>query len=550
MFSQALETYKADCVQVGEKANTTIDDGIAKLISTLQVIRVEKKQELQAAVEQLLLPIEKTKSRFTADILKLSATISQFDILKENPPKTVLFKDIVNNISKILSNIIVELRVQPLDNTFELRFTDEMPKKLKKSAKLRIKRAGAEPKITRIGLASIHETNEAATRSNSSGHRDAIQENKAAAQQLRAPKEKSKVKSEAENSEINGRGSLLHCELSTKSSESGWSGESSDEDLPEGCKVRNRATSFRPDSSLSCSMKLVPLDSTDMAKHSESPTLQTPEVIKTPSTFYKFLKPKLICSLMFDAKILHFESFDCFYVGKVSPKNEYDHQTLLEKMQIYYSNPTCPVANDPFDGFLCAVPDDGFWRRGIVKSVKKDQVKVYLVDIGKVITTIKTNVKLLKYSFIKITAAAAIKCSLADIKPKKQYDSIYPEKAIKEFKKLTINSGFIIRVLPKDIAPEGLANPVVIYAYPNNGTRINLNAMLVVRMECAISTGSNSLEMLEVETDTLHKKKVVAKRNGSNEIKKQMEVEILKFVSPNEFYAVLRHKVKGEFVGF
>ena len=261
---------------------------------------------------------------------------------------------------------------------------------------------------------------------------------------------------------------------------------------------------------------------------------------------YELPKPRVVQFLIYEAKITFFENFSRFFIAKTIEKHEEEQLRLFKKMQDYYSDTSKPFASKVFYGFLCAVQDDGIWRRGFVKRVAGEMANVLLVDIGKILSVNKTSIKLLSIQFIKAPEAAAIECCLADIAPKPENDMKYPIKAVKEFNKLINDSRFVLNASFKKIAPEDKPSPVVLYLYPDNGTRINLNAMIVTKMNCALSTGEASTEMIEIDRDSIDKVQVVQQPPKKVVKNTRMEVEMLNIVSPDEFYAALKNHIDGK----
>lgn len=334
-------------------------------------------------------------------------------------------------------------------------------------------------------------------------------------------------------------------EISSES-ESEWSSEDSQADSPEGFKCVHKARSYTRGKPNSPTMKLVehtPLDVLKV-KTVSSVVAKAVEIVK-PTPLYQIPKPKLVRLLMFDVKIVHFVDFDHFFICKISSKVDYDLSKLHNQMQNFYREASGTPVHNFSEGSVCAVADNGIWHRGIIKRLGSEQeVDVFLVDVGKFVTADKKNVKQLNDRFIK-EPAAAIKCCLADIKPKKENGMKYPGKAVKEFKKLAIDSGNAVRVLLKEVAAADESNPAIVYVFPGNtGVRVNINAMMVEWMDCAISTGSDSLETLEPDPYPCKLRDVPKQKKDPT--KTHMEVEILHIVSPNEFYAALKDHKEGK----
>jgi hypothetical protein len=146
------------------------------------------------------------------------------------------------------------------------------------------------------------------------------------------------------------------------------------------------------------------------------------------------------------------------------------------------------------------------------------------------------------------TKQAAIKCCLADIRPKKEYNSQYPQTALKEFKKLVVNTKHDLKLFVPRLVLASETTPVVIFLCPNNGNRININAWLVVKLKCAESTGDNSRKMISIDEDFVDKPKseLVVSEKTVGEKKTRVQVEILQIVSPSEFYVALKSRKNGK----
>lgn len=325
------------------------------------------------------------------------------------------------------------------------------------------------------------------------------------------------------------------------SSESEWSSPENPEndDQRHGVKDAHKASTYRP-SVNSSKMNLLKDMSCDPHK--------IPEKINKPSPQYMIPKPRLVRLLMFEAKIIHFENFDNFYVHKVASKTDDEHSKLYKQMQCHYNLASRPFENKVFQGFICAVCEDGVWRRGIVKHVKETQAEVFLVDVGKTMTMDKDKIMPLKPQHMKEPSAGAIKCCLADVRPTKENKMMYPEKVIKEFKKIVTNPNFTVQILPKEISSDDAPSPAVVYVFPGNGWRVNLNAMLVERMKCAESAGKDSIEVIEIDpyAEPQDLPVIPKTKPKKSEAKIHVAIEMLYIISPNEFYGVLKHRKDGK----
>lgn len=268
-------------------------------------------------------------------------------------------------------------------------------------------------------------------------------------------------------------------------------------------------------------------------------------------------KPELIQFYYFEAKIVGFESFDKFYVVRDSIDETLKEEDFMEEMQNFYNAQQDSLQKLKvlrFEGFIAAVRDDErVWRRCIVQSWEGDDCQLLLCDLGIIVAAKFQELKPLARKFLS-HVQAAIPCRLADISPKDVNNFSYQEKAIKEFKKLAIDSSFRVKVLVTKAPKNDSPLQVVVYVFPQNGKKINLNAYLVERLDCANSTGCYSENMITADDDDdncgsaissnqihLPKEDSVATVTG----KKRVEVEVLRVINPGEFYVSLKQQEQG-----
>lgn len=183
------------------------------------------------------------------------------------------------------------------------------------------------------------------------------------------------------------------------------------------------------------------------------------------------------------------------------------------------------------------------WHRCSVLKVLPDHYEVFLVDVGRKLKILKAELKQMP-SFLTKYPKAAIKCRLADIK-KSPASRCYTEKAIKAFKKLAMSSnGSMTVCVVKDSTD---AIPVVIYTFPNNGLKINLNAYLAENFACVVSTGHDSVGTISKDEESEPPKKSPIQGHSASlkATSKKLEVEFLSAESPGKFYASFKTLEQG-----
>lgn len=249
----------------------------------------------------------------------------------------------------------------------------------------------------------------------------------------------------------------------------------------------------------------------------------------------------------FDAKISSFSSFDEFYVQQVEPTYMVETDKLAKEMSSFYGADSnareCPRAQSHVS-FCGVYKVDEVWHRCTVTRVFPEHYEIFLMDVGSKLKVSKDGLKLMHHSLTKYPKMA-IKCRLADIKeaPKRSYT----EKAIKSFKKLAMSSNGIMSVLVVKEPHKADAIPVVVYVFPDNGLRINLNAYMVERFDCVVSTGQESIGTISRDENVEPRKKspIHGRLAAIKGVAKKLEVEILSCESPGKFFASFKHPEKG-----
>lgn len=251
----------------------------------------------------------------------------------------------------------------------------------------------------------------------------------------------------------------------------------------------------------------------------------------------------------FNAIITHFEGFEKFYVQRVDSIVELDEMEVAMQ-QFYKDTANQHAVVRPYIGFYAAVIENGVWHRCVITQQMDDDlnVKVFLIDFGQALTVSSSNLMNLSFKFFGVKQAA-IKCCLADIAPKPEYNYKYPEKAMKAFKKMAIDKEFIMRITPVRDVKHDEAAAVVVSVFPGNRKKINLNAM-IVNLNCARSTGDDSRKMVskdnELEYSPKKRSPQIDEDSKSDGRKKRFEIEIIRIVNPGEFYAKVKCDKKGE----
>lgn len=464
--------------------------------------------ELQESRDNFLTKLGKFKSIWKSEIDRLKDTTEIIDLLIEEAAKNFNIKDILSWLEDNLPDtVVVDLHLNSLQTSpFQFSFDKDLLVIMKKSANLTIDASALDVRVTRR-----------AARINR--------------QQLQTISE------------------VFLDDRSTQTNESSCFSDDDDDDeqLKEIYKVHNFNNILSSSLSLSVTHQTSSPDATVsracyVGNEDRSVFTARGSNVDKSSNRYEIPSLELVQYAYFKGKIVNFINFNEFYAIKV--ESQEDELDMKMKQHFSYANHKGVVR--PHNGFVCAVLIDGFWRRAIVKSeLQSDSCVVFLVDLG----TFKT----VKFSeLMKISAELckqprrAIKCCLADIRLKEEHER-YPAKAVKEFTKLAITTPFTVEFLvtrdPVKFAP----NPVVVYVFPNNGKRININAVMVSKFNFAVSTGEESREM--ISDDTEHPRlgqQPINKEKEVKEKKTRMEMFITHIKNPNEFYCSLKHRMPGK----
>lgn len=106
-----------------------------------------------------------------------------------------------------------------------------------------------------------------------------------------------------------------------------------------------------------------------------------------------------------------------FWIQTENYKAEFDE--LFESMHLLYHDSTnkCVVENPTLGLYCAAQAEDGEFYRATVTELSETQVTVFFVDYGNMEVVDKSNIRTLPPEFKKMPQLA-LKCSLADVKPK------------------------------------------------------------------------------------------------------------------------------------
>lgn len=244
-----------------------------------------------------------------------------------------------------------------------------------------------------------------------------------------------------------------------------------------------------------------------------------------------------------EAEIVAFRNFNKFFIHLVSDKVEQD--VLEARMQKYYGNSE-PQYFVPSRGCFAAYQVDEVWRRCVIQNSRltRKTCSIFLLDLGIEMNQVPmSDLRNLSVKFYDVKQAA-VECKLGNIEPMEQFKYVYPEKAVKEFKKLAIDSKFEMRIMVTQEAELGGAVSVEVHVMPNNRKSINLNAMLAVKLKQAKWTGFEAPETIiqgqEVSTEY---DKTISKITDDKAVVKIIVRDIF---TPSEFYAALSSRQNGD----
>ena len=483
-----------------------IDYAIADFISFLQVLGAENKKKAKESYTEFIEKLNIAGSLVTEDIEKLQTALSGLEFVIENIPETNLFDDILENYKKSLYFVRESIDHDSLKpKHLEFEFDEDMKKSTKRKAKLKEKKkleaaSSLKESVLKFLPGPVHP--------------------------ISLMKEATKP-----------------CDEEEKSTESCWSSEEDE------LKCQFTAQHFKENSSVDVTVKPVPdiskLPSRDGKVNSENWT--------SIRRKFDIGKHEMFQYRSFTAEITHFESLFSFHVRQVDqPFLEQQKQLEKEIMNFYSKKSHQYKAVKPYIGYIGAVLVDGVWRRCRMTGHCRQKIEVFLVDVGGKITVDHEAFYQLHPKFVHVKQAA-IHCCLGDVKPKPEHNSLYPERASREFKKLLIDSNFEVNVMIRRVVIGDSPAQVIVYFYPNNGEKCNFNAMLVHKFDCAVSIGDDSKAVVMVTKDIrfesmpIIEKKKKTKNSSGDVKKKRIAVDFLKIYNPGEFYVALKHREDGKY---
>lgn len=513
-----------------KETEEAIDTSVADLISLLQIVGKENKHKLLLIVEKENAKIEEQILNLRSYLNYLDEAVSKLDVLTEEIPKIYLSADVLEENKVSLEGVNSTKKFGGLEQSpYKFMFDEDMPKKIKKAAKLTV--SSNSPTTSRRSQfqdESLGVKAEPLPKENANG-------NLSKANRLLPPSLLPIINDSAEWSDDEDENIQPVAPANSSSSNKITSSVKKYEQLDDsrsdeyGRVIQPAKPLKAPKLSRPCNRSAVPRSGLPFA---------------ATSAFNKDFKPSFHISQerffggnIYEVEIQSFESFDCFYVRIKNGVIMKKHEDLKDAMQEFYSYPY--NRNDvvrPSVGFYAVVQHEGMWRRCITTYVTANNCTVFLNDLGKHLEVATGDLKKAKPEFSQVSQAA-IKCCLGIIEPK-AVDSTYPEKAVKEFKKITMKLGLPLKALMMRNSIKDAAIPVIVYAFPNNGKKINVNAMLVSKLDGAKFI-SQPYPMIEEDESSENKKLKSSPVVLHQDISTRIEVLVLRVVSPSEFYVSL-----------
>ncbi|XP_058443250.1 RING finger protein 17 isoform X2 [Malaya genurostris] len=255
---------------------------------------------------------------------------------------------------------------------------------------------------------------------------------------------------------------------------------------------------------------------------------------------------------VFKAKITCSMSPSEFYICKNAWLEKYNRmqQELNE-----YCTKDAMVAFSPHVAMVCAFAEKDaeetvIWRRGRVLKLGEAHCEIVSVDTGHRLLIPWQDIRYIPKQFCT-QAEFVVCCKLLHIQPFKQYNYRWTDEAIADFNRLAnSNSVFQIIVDNRDV---DLSYDVVLYIVRKRyDTCVNA---LMVKNGFAVSTGSESIvverakdvpeEDIVAACDSASVKTTGSKSSTSEKRKTRVRVEILRVVSPGEFYISLVKNASG-----
>ncbi|XP_055587739.1 tudor domain-containing protein 6 [Uranotaenia lowii] len=271
----------------------------------------------------------------------------------------------------------------------------------------------------------------------------------------------------------------------------------------------------------------------------------------------RFTAPELERDDVFKVHLTYSVSPSEFYISKTT----WSIQTQkLQSELTQYCNKEAKVAYHPHVGMVCAfVERDAYdqqtWRRGLVVKVGEAHCEILSVDTGHKLIITWQDIRYLPKQFCQ-QPELAVRCKLMDITPFKQHNYRWTDETIREFNRIAnVPSAFQVFVGSRDVIDR--CYEVALYMVKKKHD-VCVNA-LMVKNGFAVSTGRESLmvehikDVMEEPTPKLDltvasgsgQNSNRSKGNSSEKKQTRARVELLRIVSPGEFYVTLIKNASG-----
>ncbi|XP_055525207.1 RING finger protein 17 isoform X2 [Wyeomyia smithii] len=256
-------------------------------------------------------------------------------------------------------------------------------------------------------------------------------------------------------------------------------------------------------------------------------------------------KAKLTCSI----------SPSEFYIRNNAWQEQFDK---MQQQLAEYCSKEAKIAYLPHVGMVCAFaeqdPDDVVvWKRGRIIKLGEAHCEVASVDTGHRLLIEWQDIRYMPKQFC-LQPEFAVCCKLMHVMPFKQHNYRWTQEAIADFNRLAkSNSVFQIIVDSRD--SERFYDVALYVVKKRHDICVN---GLMVKNGFAVSTGAESIiverpketPVVEDKTamdggDTASERTVATKSSASEKRKARVRVELLRVVSPGEFYVSLVKNANG-----
>lgn len=531
----------------------------------MQLITSEKTTELKTQTKEI---IEKTNSVLNAlqvDNTKLKSAINCITFLEE-PRNAVNLRDFLNLLIHSFTDIAVGVEfTNPLySNPFSYEFEVDMRKKLRKYAKLTVGASASDtsPKPVKIEIKPLKTDKSMIPRlprpMRSPGCQAKNHSSELPATQLEQTATRYHEKKANAFSRTKSEGFL-------KPKENGdhWMS------LPNWNAHQQSSNHPSPNESTKTSCVLSVFGGAAEQRNefikNNANHFQIGAVKKQNKLQRKIPKHEMVQYKYFTAEVLCINGIEDFYIRQNDKDIRECDNKLKNQMQEHYSVPiNQKQAQILYNGFVGAAQVENEWYRAIITKKSLSHCEIFLLDEGRHHNVSIHLIKDLHCDFWNYKQAA-IKCCLADVAPMQQYNYEYPEKVIKEFRKIAMQRKFKIKVMvTKAVNDENLPVPVGLYAFSENGMRILFNSILVERLQAASSTGNESRKpIFFIDDDTrslpnvpsppstaISQKSQLQRTLINDATENRLEATVLNIANPGEFYVMIKRCEQGKIKNF